>query len=96
MAKKVVWSQKAQKDRRRILKYWKGRNKSNVYSIKLAQLFKDSVKIISEFPQIGKLTDDINVRIKIVKDYYILYEETNTQIHILTLWDSRQNPEELK
>jgi toxin YoeB len=40
MAKKVVWSQKAQKDRRRILKYWKGRNKSNVYSIKLAQLFK--------------------------------------------------------
>jgi toxin YoeB len=85
MAKKVVWTQRAQNDRRRILKYWKGRNKSNVYSIKLAQLFKDSVKIISEFPEIGKQTDDINVRIKIVRDFYIFYEETNTQIQILTV-----------
>jgi toxin YoeB len=96
MAKKVVWTQRAQNDRRRILKYWKGRNKSNVYSIKLAQLFKDSVKIISEFPEIGKQTDDINVRIKIVRDFYIFYEETNTQIQILTVWNTRQDPDEIK
>lgn len=79
MAKKVVWSQRAQKDRRSILKYWKDRNKSNVYSLKLDQIFKDSIKIISEFPQIGKLTDALNVRIKIVKTYYIIrsYEYPN-------------------
>lgn len=96
MAKKVVWTQRAQEDRRNILKYWKDRNKSNVYSIKLDHIFKDSIKIISEFPQIGKLTDAFNVRIKIVKNYYILYEVTNTKILILTIWDSRQDPEELK
>jgi toxin YoeB len=70
----------AQNDRKRILKYLKDKNKSNVYSIKLAQVFKYSVKIISEFPKIGKQTDDINVRIKIFIGFYIFYEETNTQI----------------
>ena len=96
MAKKVVWTQRAQNDRRRILKYWKDRNKSNVYSTKLALLFKDSVKIVSEFPKIGKPTDDINVRIKIVRDFYIFYEETNNQIQLLTVWDTRQDPDEVK
>ncbi len=96
MAKKVVWSRRALEDRRSILKYWKDRNKSNVYSIKLDQIFKDSIKIISEFPQIGKLTDALNVRLKIVKNYYIFYEVANTQILILTIWDSRQDPEKLK
>ena len=61
----------------------------------LNQLFKESVKIIIDFPQIGKLTDETNTRIKIVKDYLIIYEVTETQIFILTIWDSRQNPDKL-
>ena len=75
---------------------WRHRNKSNTYSKKLNQLFKESIKIISDFPQIGKLTDDPNTRLKIVKDYLIIYEETETRIFILTIWDSRQDPEKLK
>ena len=35
MAKRVIWSKKAQKDRREILQYWKQRNLSNAYSLKL-------------------------------------------------------------
>jgi hypothetical protein len=38
--------------------------KSNSYSKKLNQLFKESVKIITDFPQIGKSTDEANTRIK--------------------------------
>jgi len=57
------------------------RNKSNTYSKKLNQQFKESVKIITDFPQIGKLTDDTNTRIKTVKDYLIVYEETDITIH---------------
>ena len=60
------------------------------------RLFKESIKIITDFPEIGKLTDQANTRIKIVKDYLIIYEETETQILILTIWDSRQDPGKLK
>lgn len=95
MAKQVVWSHSAQRERKEILEYWRLRNKSNTYSKKLDQLFKDSIKIITDFPQIGKSTDDTNTRIKIIRDYLIFYEETETQILILTIWDSRQDPDKL-
>jgi len=62
----------------------------------LNRLFKESIKIITDFPQIGKPTDEADTRIKIVKDYLIVYEETQTQIVILTIWDSRQDPGKLK
>lgn len=49
MVKQVVWSVQAQNDRKQILEYWRLRNKSNTYSKKLNQLFKDSIKLIQEF-----------------------------------------------
>ncbi len=96
MARQVVWSLRAQAERKQILEYWRRRNKSNAYSKKLNQLFKESIRIIRDFPQIGKNTDDPNARIKIVKDYLIIYEATESQIFILTIWDSGQDPEKLK
>lgn len=71
MVKQVVWSQRAHKDRNNILDYWRKRNQSNAYSKKLNQLFKDSIQLIRDFPHIGKLTDEPNTRIKIVRDYPI-------------------------
>jgi toxin YoeB len=96
MAKQVIWSLRAQNDKKEILDYWRQRNKSNTYSKKLNELFKESIKIILDFPQIGRVTDDTKARIKIVSDYLIIYEETETQIYILTIWDSRQDPEKLE
>lgn len=96
MAKRVVWTQRAQEDRKQILKYWLDRNKSSIYSRRLNSLFKQVVHLISNFPQIGKPTSDANARIKVVKDYLVIYQETDTQIYILTIWDTRQNPEKLK
>ncbi|MFC4759444.1 type II toxin-antitoxin system RelE/ParE family toxin [Solitalea agri] len=95
MAKQVIWSFRAQSDRKEILDYWRQRNKSTSYCKKLNQLFKESIKIIADFPKIGRSTNDFNIRVKIVKDYLIIYEETATQILILTIWDGRQDPEKL-
>ena len=95
MAKQVVWSLRAQDDRKNILSYWRQRNKSNTYSKRLNLLFKEAVNTIRDFPKIGKLTDDRNARIKVVRDYLIIYEETETTIYILTVWDGRQDPAEL-
>lgn len=96
MAKQVVWSIRAQEDRKNILKYWLHRNQSITYSKKLNYLLKEAVIIIKKFPNIGKPTDYKNVRVKIVKDYLIFYQDTDTTIYILTIWDSRQDPDNLE
>ncbi|MDQ6610665.1 MAG: type II toxin-antitoxin system RelE/ParE family toxin [Bacteroidota bacterium] len=85
MAKRISWSAKAQADRKQILKYWEVRNGSKEYSKKRNQQFKEAVQLISRFPGIGKQTDDQNARIKIVRAYFIINEETITAIHILAI-----------
>jgi toxin YoeB len=96
MAKQIVWSLKAQEDRKNILSYWRQRNGSAAYSKKLHFLFKEAINIISKFPQIGRPTDHRNVRVKVVRDYLIIYEDTEKAIYILAIWDSRQDPNKLE
>ncbi len=96
MAKKIVWSIKAQNDRKEIFTYWNARNQSTVYSRKLNVLIIEAIKAISNFPNIGKLTGYKNTRVKIVRDYLIVYKELDSEIIILTIWDSRQNPLKLQ
>lgn len=79
-----------------ILEYWIDRNKSASYSIKLDHLLEASLVIISQFPEIGKPTDVPFVRIKILRDYLIYYRIESEHIDILTVWDSRRNPQKFK
>ncbi len=96
MAKSIIWSHRALNDRKQILHYWKVRNQSNAYSIKLNLLFKKAIQLIATHPYIGRKTDIENIRAKVIRDYLIIYEETENRIEILTIWDNRRNPEELK
>ena len=96
MARQIIWTNKAQKDRISIFTYWNNRNKSVVYSKKLNELFKESLLLISKHSMIGKLTDKENVRVKVLRDYLIIYEITENEIIVLTIWDCRQKPEDLK
>lgn len=93
MAKQIIWSKLAQQDRTSILEYWINHTQSYAYSKRLNQLFENTAELISKYPKIGKKTEIQDVRIKIVKDYYFTYRETETKIEILTIWDSRQDPE---
>lgn len=96
MAKKVIWSLRAQKDKKEILQYWLIRNKSDRYSRKLNELFKAAVQLICVHPYIGRPTNEDTVRIKIVRDYLMIYEVTETTINILSIWDWRQDPSRLE
>lgn len=96
MVKQIIWSQRAQDDRKQILEYWRNRNQSNTYGKNLDKKFREALNLIRDYPQIGKQTDDQKVRIKIVKDYLLIYEETPDNILLLTIWDSRQNPQQLE
>ncbi len=54
MAKKIIWSKLALQDKFEILDYWEERNKSKTYSIKLNRIFNANVKIVCDFPMIGR------------------------------------------
>jgi toxin YoeB len=96
MAKRIIWSHRAQTDRKEILEYWKNRTKSTTYSRKLDLLFREALSIIQDYPQLGKPTDDLKARIKIIRDYFLIYEETEDSIILLSIWDNRQDPEKLE
>lgn len=93
MAKQIIWSKLAQQNRRLILDYWIRRNKSNIYSKRLNQIFENTADLICKHPNIGKKTEVATIRIKIVKEYFLTYRETDTSIEILTIWDYRQDPD---
>ncbi len=96
MAKEVEWTLTSIQDRFDIYRFWLNNNQSDTYSEKLELLFNEAAKLISEFPDIGIETDTPNVRIKIIKSYKLFYLNTDNSIQILRVWDSRQNPADLK
>jgi len=96
MAKQIIWSLRADNDRIKIFEYWNSRNKSSTFSKKLNSLFNRAVELLANHSSIGKPTEIQNVKIKVVRDYLIIYEDTPELLIILTIWDSRRNPEQLK
>lgn len=94
MARQIIWTERAQEERKEIFTFWNKHNKSSSYSRKLNELIKESLKLICRHPFIGKPTNKENVRVKILKDYLIIYEFTQDKIIVLSIWDSRQNPED--
>ena len=94
MVKRIVWTENAHNERKEILLYWKNHNQSTAYSKKLNELIKKAIQLISAHPHIGRKTDVKNVRVKLVRDYLVFYEETDDTSIILSIWDNRRNPEE--
>jgi addiction module RelE/StbE family toxin len=95
MARQIIWSIRAQNDRKAIFAYWNKHNKSNAYSKKLNRLFNEAIRLLSEHPHIGRTTILDNVHVKVVRDYLIIYEVTDQQVIVHTVWDGRRNPADL-
>lgn len=74
---------------------WKMHNGSTAYAVKLNDLFKKAVKLIATHPRIGRLSNVDDVRIKLVKDYLLIYEVKEETVHVLAVWHGSRNPEEL-
>ncbi|HEC41405.1 hypothetical protein LCGC14_2684860 [marine sediment metagenome] len=97
MAKrKIIWSHnKARIKLTEILDYYYERNKSKTYSIRLQKEIQKSIRLLVKQPSIGIKTDDQSIRALIIGDYIIFYESAKDQIIIHSLWDCRQNPEDI-
>lgn len=74
MAYQIVWTEKANFERYRILQFWIEHNKSKTFSLKLNKLFISAIRDLSKRPNIGRKTEIENVRVKIVREYLIFYE----------------------
>jgi plasmid stabilization system protein ParE len=94
--RKIVWSHRARIKLYEILKYFSERNKNNRYSAKLYQKFNKELRLLTKQPDLGIKTEIESVRGLIIGDYIIFYEETEDMIVVHTLWDSRQNPDDLR
>jgi plasmid stabilization system protein ParE len=96
MVKQIIWTKLAQQNRKTILEYWTIHNKSTAFSKRLNRVFEDTIDLLSKHPKIGKKTEYPDIRVKIIKDYCLTYRETEFTLEILTIWDSRQDPEKFE
>ncbi|MGG7035958.1 MAG: type II toxin-antitoxin system RelE/ParE family toxin [Flavobacterium sp.] len=92
-ARKTVWTVAARESRISIFLYWNKRNKSTSYSRKLNQLFQEALKQIETFPKSSIELGHSDVRLKVASHFEIIYQISDTQITILDIWDTRQNPQ---
>ncbi|MBK9177898.1 MAG: type II toxin-antitoxin system RelE/ParE family toxin [Flavobacteriales bacterium] len=93
MARQIVWSANAQGERLEILKYWADRNGSTRYSEKLDGMFRASLRLVAQHPKLGRTTSDRDVRMKSVGDHMLFYSITETEVHVLSVWHGKRNPQ---
>lgn len=93
-SRKIVWTVKAVQSRKDIFDYWNNRNKSKEYSRKLNKLFMEALKLIASFPLSTVATQKEEIRLKLVSNYQLIYEITDSQIILHYIWDTRQNPKD--
>ena len=97
MAKrKVVWSHRARIRLLMIIEFYTERNKSKTYSKKLYTNFNKELSLLLKQPDIGVKTELEAVRGLIVDEFILFYEVKTKMIIVHTLWDSRQNPSDLR
>jgi toxin YoeB len=96
MAKRLIWTKRSQKQKEEIFEFWNKQNKSKVYSRKLNDLFDEAAELVCLHPNLGKKTNFENVRLKLVRDYWLVYRVTQKEIQILIIWDARRNPDHFK
>jgi plasmid stabilization system protein ParE len=96
MARRIIWSKRAQEDRKGIFSYWNKRNKSTVYSRKLNKLYNEAAEFVAENPNTGRVTKRKGIRVKFLSHFELIYKISTKEIQLLAIFDTRQDPEKFK
>ena len=96
MVKRIVWSRIAVADRIQILDYWFQRTGNKNYSRKLDKSFRNIVRLLANYPRLGRKIEKHDERCFIKDSYVIFYRSIDISIEILHIWDSRRDPDDLK
>lgn len=92
----IVWTSNAKIELKHILEFYNFRNKTKTYSQKLLRKIQSELNLLILQPTIGKKTDIINVNGLVIENFILYYEVNESNIIILSFWDTRQNPDRLK
>jgi len=95
VACKIIWSHKANIKLFQILEFYSDRNKSATYSKKIFRKFKKELSLLKTQPELGIKTDQELIRGLIVDEFILFYEATTEAIIVHSVWDCRQNPQNL-
>ncbi len=90
--RRIEWSIEARNDLFRILNFYRNRNESNKYSIKLNNKIYKTLLTLSKNPNIGLKTRFESVKTFNTGDYQIIYEIYDQHILVVLIWDCRRNP----
>jgi len=93
--RKIEWSPQAKADLTNILEFFYIRNGSKSYSNKLNSKLRKSIRLLGKHPQLGIQSDVEHIRTLIEGDYVIFYQVVEETVRIITIWDCRQNPDNL-
>jgi len=96
VARRIVWTSRADFVFTEILQFYCNRNKSKKYSRKLNKEINEVLKLLLNYPFLGFKTDIENVRVFIKGHFKIFYELKPDELVVHLIWDTRQNPENLK
>lgn len=77
--------------------YWLGKNKSLDYPFKLEQLFNKSLELLSGYPESGQIFSIAPpIFFKIVRGYRIYYVFDSYSLTVISIWDTRRNPDKFR
>ena len=94
--KRIIWTPQAKLDRYDILKFYADAGTNIIALRKIDYQFRNSIKHLSIFPNLGKTLANQNERIIHSGYYNIIYKILDDAIQILQIWDNRRNPDDLK
>jgi plasmid stabilization system protein ParE len=93
--RKIEWSPQANADLTNILKFFSIPNGSKTYSTKLNSKLRKAIRLPGKHPLLGIQSDVEHIRTLVEGDYAIFYQVVEETIRILTIWDCRQNLDNL-
>ena len=96
MAKRIIWTDRADKTFTKILEFYIVRNGSKAYSRKLSKEVHILLSVLSKQPHLGAITEKKRYRVLIQGNFKIFYEVDETHLIVHLIWDCRQNPESFK
>ena len=96
MALQIDWTDKAQDQLKDILIYWEERNGSRTYSNKLYNIFQETLEILSRYPDSGRQTNNLFLKKKSVRDYFIYYTFNDSNLTVIGISYMGRDPIYLK
>ena len=90
---KIVWTETATIVLRRILTFYRVRNRNSKYSRSIYTMINDVLKLVAKYPYIYKATSVPNIRVFHCDYFKVYYRVLEEYILVEAIFDTRQDPD---